>query len=303
MSPEWVNRPERSTVGSIRFIVWFALTFGRTASRLLLYPICLYYVLFSARARRASRKYLGRVLGHRVGMGDLFRHYFYFASTILDRVFLLSGRSELFDIRLHGEQVIHSVHAEQRGFFLISAHMGSFEVLHTLGRQFGQLEATMVMYEENAQKLSSVLKSINPEGNPAVISLGKVDSMLKIQEALERGGCIGMLADRTISGEKIITCDFLGGKMAFPLGPFRLAAMLRRPLILMLGLYQGGNRYDVYVENLGELPAQGGGNRDAAIAAMVQHFASRLEHYCRTNPYNWFNFYDVWEQDLSPSGP
>lgn len=294
MSPEWVNRPERSTVGSIRFIVWFALTFGRSASRLLLYPICLYYVLFSARARRASRKYLGRVLGHRVGMSDLFRHYFYFASTILDRVFLLSGRSELFDIRLHGEQVIHNVHAEQLGFFLISAHMGSFEVLHTLGRQFGQIEATMVMYEENAQKLSSVLKSINPEGNPAVISLGKIDSMLKIQEALDRGECIGMLADRTISGEKIITCDFLGGKMAFPLGPFRLAAMLRRPLILMLGLYQGGNRYDVYVENLGELPVQGG-NRDAAIAARVQHFATRLEHHCRTNPYNWFNFYDVWE--------
>jgi len=199
-----VNRPERSTVGSIRFIVWFALTFGRTASRLLLYPICLYYVLFSARARQASRKYLSRVLGHRVGMGDIYRHYLYFASTILDRVFLLSGRSELFDIHLHGEQTIKEVMAEQRGFFLVSAHMGSFEVLHTLGRELGRIEPTMVMYEENARKLGSVLKSINPEGNPAVISLGRIDSMLKIQETLDRGECIGMLADRTISGEKVI---------------------------------------------------------------------------------------------------
>jgi len=82
--------------------------------------------------------------------------------------------------------------------------------------------------------------------------------------------------------------------MLFPLGPFRLAAMLRRPLILMLGLYQGGNRYEVYVENLGELPMQRG-NRDAAIAEMVQHYAERLEHYCRIRPYNWFNFYDVWK--------
>ena len=294
MSQEWVNRPERSTVGIIRFIVWFALTFGRRASRLLLYPICLYFVAFSSKARKASRLYLSRVLGHPAGWGDIFRHYFHFASTILDRVFLLSGRNELFDIRMHGVEVFRRVTEAQQGFFLISAHMGSFEVMHVVGRDLGKIKATMVMYEENAQKLSSVLKSINPESNPAVIPLGRIDSMLKIQEVLDHGGCIGMLADRAISGEKMITCDFLGGKMAFPLGPFRLAATLRRPIILMLGLYQGGNRYDVYAEYLGDLSQVERAGRDAAIAELVQRYATQLEHYCRSHPYNWFNFYDVW---------
>lgn len=295
MSQEWVSRPERSTVGTIRFIVWFALVFGRRVTRLLLYPISLYYVLFSPKARRASSNFLSRVLERPAGLADIFRHYLYFSSTILDRVFLLSGRSNLFDITQHGEEVIQRVTAEQRGFFLVSAHMGSFEVMHTLARNQGRIDATMVMYEENAQKLSTVLKSINPEGNPPVIPLGKVDSMLRIQETLERGGCIGMLADRTISGEKMISCDFLGGKMEFPLGPFRLAYMLQRPIILMLGLYQGGNRYDVHIEYLGDMQHVDRTGRDAAIAGMAQHYATRLEHYCRTNPYNWFNFYDVWK--------
>jgi predicted LPLAT superfamily acyltransferase len=26
----------------------------------------------------------------------------------------------------------------------------------------------------------------------------------------------------------------------------------------------------------------------------VRLYASRLEHYCRDAPYNWFNFYDFW---------
>ncbi len=295
MSQEWVNRPERSTVGIIRFIVWFALTFGRRASRLLLYPICIYFVAFSAKARSASRLYLSRVLGRPAKWADIFRHYFYFASTILDRVFLLSGRNELFDIRMHGAEVFRSAMEKQKGFFLISAHMGSFEVMHAIGRDLGKIDATMVMYEENAQKLSSVLKSINPQGNPAVIPLGRVDSMLKIQEALDQGGCIGMLADRAISGEKMLECDFFGGKMKFPLGPFRLAATLRRPVILMLGLYQGGNRYDVYAEYLGDLSQVERGEREAAIAELVQRYATRLEHFCRAHPYNWFNYYDVWQ--------
>ncbi|HEY0635314.1 MAG TPA: acyl-CoA synthetase [Gammaproteobacteria bacterium] len=291
---EWVTRPERSYVGVIRFIVWFALTFGRPATRLLLYPISLYYVLFSSKARRSSRDYLQRALARRPSLRDVFRHYLFFASTILDRVFLLSGRSELFEIHLHGDGVIQEVIAGKQGFFLVSAHMGSFEVLHAVGRAQGQIEASMVMYEENARKLGSVLRSINPDANPTVIPLGRIDSMLKIQEALERGECIGMLADRAISGEKMIDCDFLGGKMAFPLGPFRLAAMLRRPVILMLGLYQGANRYEVYVENLGDLAKTERGERETAVAAMVQRYASRLEHHCRAHPYNWFNFYDVW---------
>jgi predicted LPLAT superfamily acyltransferase len=153
----------------------------------------------------------------------------------------------------------------------------------------------MVMYENNARKLNSVLKNINPQRNPPVIPLGKIDSMLKIREALEHGECIGMLADRAISGEKMISCEFLGDQAAFPVGPFRLAALLERPIILMFGLYQGGNRYNIYLERLVELPQALNSERDANIEQSVKQFAKRLEHYCRESPYNWFNFYDIWK--------
>jgi len=140
-----------------------------------------------------------------------------------------------------------------------------------------------------------VLDNINPQHNRPVIPLGKIDSMLRIQEALQRGEYIGILADRTISGKKMIACDFLGGRINLPITPFRLAVILDCPVVLMLGIYRGGNRYDVNFEYLidSRQPAQS--DRDSAIKQAAQRFATRLEHYCRERPYNWFNFYDVWK--------
>lgn len=295
MSQEWVTRPERSNVWIIRFIVWVALIFGRSASRILLYPICFYFIIFSAKARVASRKYLNHALGRRANLRDIFHHYFFFASTILDRVFLLNGQNALFKMHVHGEKFFKEAEASGRGCFLIGAHMGSFEALHALGREHGHLQISMVMYEENTRKLNAVLKGVNPQSNPPVIPLGKIDSMLKIQEALEHGECIGMLADRAISGEKMLSCEFFGSQINLPAGPFRLAAMLERPIILMFGLYQGGNRYNIYLEHLADLQHVPHSGRDAAIAQAAQQFAKRLEYYCRKSPYNWFNFYDIWK--------
>lgn len=294
MSQKWVTHPERGNVWGIRFIVWFALTFGRRASRSLLYPICFYFIIFSVQARAASCNYLNRALGRRAKFRDIFQHHFFFAATILDRVFLLNGQSELFDVRVQDQALLETV-VSSEGCILIGAHVGSFEVLHMLGRNHGHFQTSMVMYEENAHKLNAVLKNINPQHNPSVISLGKIDSMLKIRETLERGECIGMLADRAISSEKMIPCEFLGGQINLPVGPFRLAAVLERPMFLMFGLYQGGNQYNIYLEHLADLQYVPHSERDAAIEQAAQQFAERLEHYCRAFPYNWFNFYDIWK--------
>ena len=294
MSQEWVTRKERGNVGVIRFIVWFALTFGRGMTRILLYPICFYFIIFSVQARAASRNYLNRTLERRAGFRDIFRHYFFFAATILDRIFLLSEQDALLEVQVQDQALFETV-VSSEGCILIGAHMGSFEVLHKLGRNHGHFRTSMVMYEDNARKLNTVLNNINPLRNPSVISLGKIDSMLKIREVLERGECIGMLAVRAISGEKMISCEFLGDHINIPAGPFRLAALLERPIILMFGLYQGGNQYNIYLERMTDLRHLPHSERDAAIEQAAQQFARRLEHYCRAYPYNWFNFYDIWK--------
>ncbi|MES2356415.1 MAG: acyl-CoA synthetase [Pseudomonadota bacterium] len=294
-NPEWTTQPERSNTLAMRFIVWVALTLGRPTARLLLYPICLYFLCFAWKAKAASRKYLGKVLGRKPRFTDLFRHIHTFASTILDRVFLLKDQCARFDVRVHGTEIVDDMAMHGEGCFLVGAHLGSFEIMRALGQEAQGLRISLVMYEENARKLNSVLAAINPNGFPRIIALGKVDSMLKIQDALKDGEFVGVLSDRTITGEGTITQQFLGEDAHFPLGPFRLAAMLRRPIVLMFGVYRGGNRYDVYFESLADMRDVDRSQRSAVVEATIQQYVSRLEYYCRLAPYNWFNFYDFWK--------
>lgn len=292
---EWLAQSERSNTATIKFIVWVALRLGRATARLMLYPICLYFLLFSRRARAASKKYLAKVLERRPGPADLFRHYHVFASTLLDRVFLLNDQSQRFDIRIHGEEIAADMLASGHGCFLLGAHLGSFEVVRALGHKQPGLRVSMVMYEQNARKINSVLSAVNPKLSVEVIGLGRFDSMLKVEESLDRGEFVGILADRTLEGEGQMRCPFLCEPAAFPLGPFRIAAMLRRPIVLMFGLYRGGRSYDVYFERLADLSDAPRRERAELIEQALKRYAQRLEHYCRMAPYNWFNFYDFWK--------
>jgi predicted LPLAT superfamily acyltransferase len=295
-APEWAAKPERSNTLAIRFIVWVALTLGRPVARLFLYPICLYFLLFAGEARKASRHYLRKVLGREPRIADGFRHIHTFASTILDRVFLLNGRIDKFDVRPHLDEAAQRMIVSRQGCIMLGAHLGSFEIARAFADEIDGPSASVVMYEENARKLNSVLKAINPDLTQKVIALGKVDSMLKVEQALQRGEFIGILADRGLEQGRVGTkWDFLGEPARFPSGPLRMAYMLKCPVLLMVGVYRGGNRYDLYLEELVDM-----GNtevpRNELIRQAQQRYVARIEHYCREAPYNWFNFYDFWKQ-------
>lgn len=295
-APEWVTRPERSNTLAIRFIVWIALTLGRRAARLFLYPICLYFLLFAADARAASKKYLRKVLGREPRFPDGFRHIHTFASTILDRVFLLNGRFDKFDVRAHLDDAAKSMIANKQGCILLGAHLGSFEIARAYADEIDGPSASVVMYEDNARKLNAVLKAINPDLVQHVIGLGKIDSMLKVEQALQRGEFIGILADRGLEhGGATVACDFLGEPAKFPTGPLRMAYILKSPVLLMVGAYRGGNRYDLYFERLLDMGELAGMPRDEVLRLAMQRYVRGIEQHCRNAPYNWFNFYDFWK--------
>lgn len=292
---EWVRRPERSNAFMLRVMSWISLRLGRAPARLVLAGISLYFLLFSPAARSASRDYLRRALGRAPGLADVFRHFHSFASTIHDRVFLLNERFDLFEVEVHGKSVIDDVLADGRGAFLMGAHMGSFEIVRAIGRQQPDLKVAILMYEDNARKLNAALSAINPSAMQAVIPLGQVDSMLRVQAALDAGTALGVLSDRTLSGDTTERLDFLGSEAAFPIGPMRLAAMLKRPVLFMSGLYLGGNRYAIHFEQLADFSATERTERDEAVRAAMVAYAACLERHCRATPYNWFNFFNFWQ--------
>jgi predicted LPLAT superfamily acyltransferase len=36
--------------------------------------------------------------------------------------------------------------------------------------------------------------------------------------------------------------------------------------------------------------------RAEAVRAAIERYAALLDQYCRSDPYNWFNFFDFWRE-------
>ncbi len=295
-SADWTRQQERSNLAILRLMVWISLTFGRSIGRLVLHGIAAYFLFFAPRARRASREYLHRALDRWAEWSDGYRHVFSFAATIHDRIYLLNDRFDLFDIEVCGEEAIHEALARQPGALLIGGHLGSFEVLRSVGRGRAGLKIAMMMYAENAQKINATLEAFNPAATENLIPLGQMNSMLDARDRLDQGWLVGILADRSLANDPTVDAEFLGKTAAFPLGPWRMAAMLRRPVFFMTGLYLGGNRYRIHFEPLADFSQVDRAGRDLAIREAIARYAGRLEYYCRQTPYNWFNFFDFWRK-------
>jgi len=291
---EWRRRPERGSPLALRIMAALSMRLGRRGGRLLLYLIGGYFFLFAPKARRTMRDYLRRALGREPHAADRFRQIMAFASTIHDRIYLLAERYELFEVSLQGEALMQDLVDAGEGAILMGAHMGSFELLRWIGEQHAGRGLVMTMYEDNAVKVNAMLAALAPRHPPEIIALGRIDAMLRIRARLEQQAMVGMLADRSLADESVLAVSFLGATAYFPTGPMRAAAMLRRRVMFMLGLYRGGNRYHVVFEPLADFSSTPPAQRQAAIEAAIARYAALLERYCRSDPYNWFNFFDFW---------
>jgi predicted LPLAT superfamily acyltransferase len=295
-SAQWREYRERGSVRLLRFMACLSLRLGRSLSRGVLYGIAAYFLLFSPAARKHSRQFLKLALGRNPSAADRFRHILYFATCIHDRVYLLNEQFDRFDCTIEGEPFVRAQIDAGRGGFLVGAHMGSFEVMASMGRRQPGLHVSMAMYENNARKINAQLAAINADTKPDIIPLGHIDTMLAIAERLDRGAFVGMLADRTLEDEPMCLVTVLGRPTYLPTGPMRAAAILRRSVIFMAGLYRGGNRYHVVFAPIADFSAIPAGGRDAAVNSAMLRYAALIDHYCRSDPYNWFNFFDFWRE-------
>jgi len=107
-----------------------------------------------------------RALGRPASLWDAARHVHTFASTILDRVFLLGdGRIDVaqrFDVAVRGLDELHAHLDQGRGMLLFGSHLGSFEVLRVLARQRPEYTIRVVLDKAHNPALTQLLEE-NPE--------------------------------------------------------------------------------------------------------------------------------------------
>ena len=296
-SEEWQRRPE----GGGRFALWLlrtlALRIGRPASRVIAYFTALYFMIRRGPERAASRVYLRRALGHRPSIFQVYKHFLYFSTVTLDRLYLMADRFSRFDVQISGIRHLDDALAEDKGVLLLGAHLGCFDALRVFSLRNPDVPITILLDMGQGAGITQLLNALNPRLASTIVDARRPgpELVLEMHKAFLKRSVVATLADRMRPGNAAILANFFGAPAPFPISPWLFASALHVPVVLAFGLHLGGNRYHLYFERFDfELPRDRR-LRNAALAAVVQRFADRVEHFARLAPYNWFNLYDFWD--------
>ena len=301
-APGWDARDERGSQGWVRFIVWGIRAIGYRGLHLLVAPTAAYFTLAGGASRRASRKYLERLRAFTgdkksVTLLDNYRHIHNFAESILDRLSLWSHGVDAFEFKIHGVEHLEKHHAEGRGAVLIGAHLGSFDMLRGVALD-NNIPVNVIMHAANAARINEAFETLDSSANIRIINAdpNSPQAAFEVKHCLSRGEFVATLADRvpTLADTRVVHTDFLGGRAAFPEGPFLLPMILRVPVVLTIAIRTGARRYEIFFEPIADGHPVPKSERQAELASRISLFAKRVEHHCQQAPLQWFNFYDFW---------
>ncbi len=292
----WQTRPEAGTRAGLNFLRWVAQYLGRRFLHSLLIPVSLYFYLVRHPERRASRAYLSRVLARPARPWEVYRHFHQFAKVTADRFFFLAGQGDKIPVNFVIDPKLQQVLQQGNPGLFLAAHFGSFEAARVIGPLLGGINLRIVLDKTLNQKFMSMMAEVEPElanliidSEQSAVALG-----LNISDALRSGDWVGFLADRHRQGDRVEYHEFLGGRAAFPTGPYIIANLFHTPVIgTFCRLTKTG--YEVHCEVISqrvELPRK---QRQQGISTLLENYVGRLEEHVRASPYAWFNFFDFWD--------
>jgi predicted LPLAT superfamily acyltransferase len=152
------------------------------------------------------------------------RHFYYFAATILDRVYLLRGEFDRFCVTIHGKELLQHQDENGKGCILLGSHLGSFEVLRALGVMQRGFSLKVLMDTAHNQNISRFFDGLNPTIADTVIAPDRPDTLIRARESLDAGCFVGMLGDRVFGADKTTHCARQRHRLA--VGRFAICCIL-----------------------------------------------------------------------------
>lgn len=313
---QWANVQERGSYWGMRLLV----VLYRCGGHILLYPIVwgvvFYFFLTRATTRRYSRLYLKRVGLQKVGiqrdglqrggkmpvrLWDIWLHHLAFAQSLLDRIGAWLGKIKRSDVPFAGHQTLVELKAQKKGAVLLGAHLGNLEMCRAVVENDGSMVLNVILHSHNTQKFNQLMEKVNPQTQVRLIQVDDITpaTAMRLRAMLERGEFLILLADRLPPGnqERYFEQTFLGTPARFPAGPFWLALLLGAPIYFLVGL-RTREGFRAFMEPLSDGEPVARKARAAECQRIVALYAEKLQRFCCDHPYQWFNFYDFWQDDL-----
>lgn len=246
--------------------------------------VILFYMLFNHKGYIASY----RLFRNRLTMNPLkaFRHvylnHFRFGQVIIDRFAMYAGHK--FKIEIDHPKLFDELEQREEGFMQLSAHVGNYELAgYSLTPR--QKEIYVLVYGGEKETVMQSRTQILSKHRVSMVPINAdLSHIFILNEALQSGNIVSMTADRLFGSSRSITCDFLGAKASFPIGPFTLAAQREVPVLTAFILKTGIKSYRIHLNRL----------EGTTKEALAENYVNILETIVRQYPTQWFNFYNFW---------
>ena len=254
--------------------------------------VVIYFIPFAPKATAAIWKYNRgrRRLGRLKSVIELYRHYYVFGQTLIDRMALKAGLVERYNFQFDNYERFLEIIDGRQGVVMIGAHVGCWETGSVFFGKYGK-KIHIVMLDDEHKRIKRVVEDNSKEENNFKIIAVNQDPLalvLQIKEALDNGEYICFNGDRYMNEKETFRTRFMGAEALMPSGPFKIAAKCRVPVVFHYAMREKKRTYRFIFSE----PALG---HDKPVALLEQYAAS-LEHLLERYPRQWFNFYNFWNE-------
>ncbi len=277
----------------------FLQLFGLTGAYALLYPVCMYYLIFDWRAVSSSMVYIEK----RFRAYNIFQKYFAVymlfinqGKSLIDRYYIFS-HPEKFKLELKGYDKIKGLlSGSQRGLILLTAHVGNWQIAMPALKRIGKTVYLLMSTEEN----SAVKNSLNIDNENEKVKIispeGLFGGVIEIVKAVDEGNIVSIMGDRSY-GRDTVEVRLFGEKAYFPHSAFTIAATAGCPIVILLSAKVGVKKYVVDISHIIEPRISSKAEKQKEIKGYVQEFSGILENFSSEYPLQWFIFHNLWNDE------
>ncbi len=285
---KWSGKTKGNVLGYRIFITTIRL-FGIEGGYFILNFVALYFYIFLGK----PRKILAQFYANRVGLDEALvqktirSNFIQIGQSIIDKIAFSINKASRITYRESGEEYLRELANNRQGAFLISAHIGNWDIA---GNLLNGIDAnvSVVMYQNEYEKIQALLSSQNKAASFNIIPISNdLSHLIKIYSAIKKGDLVCMHADRYMDGVKTEMIDFLGKPAKFPIGPFQLIEKLKVPYSFVFALKEEKYKY-FFTASKPEVQS----TKKAREIAV--EFVTLLEQKVKEYPDQWFNYYDFY---------
>lgn len=289
-----------SSAWGVAFFHGVLRLFGKAPAYFCLHFVILAYVVCFPSIRKNCRPYLTRRFPGTGPLGALihcYRQVLTFGQVLMDNaaMAILGPASIRADFRDPADD--EKLKGLETGFIILMSHVGCWQVaISALSRLNRRVNLLMLsqdgrMKEFGAGQAGSRLRIINPDQ-----FLGGTLEMLDV---LKKDEILCIMGDRLFGNSAYaLAMDFLGDRADFPFSAYKLAGAARRPVVVLNTVKTGRDTYKLEIPAVIHVPP-GTGKKGENYRPFARRYVETLERYTRENPYQFFNFFDMWAEDCS----